>query len=344
MVNQHKNVSCLLAIESSCDETSCGIYLPKQQALYQEIYSQIQLHQTYGGVVPELASRSHLEKMYGIIERTLAKSGCRLQDVDAIAYTRGPGLVGPLLIGATYADALAFALQVPLIPVHHLEAHITIALHEYVGCQFPFLALIVSGGHTELVFAHALGQYTVLGATLDDAVGEAFDKCGKIMGLPYPAGPMVAQMADAYDQSSGIPVLPEPLKTSTTLDFSFSGLKSAFLRQWEQSKMYFEPSAFAYAIQSTIVTCLVRRVKQAFAQHPDCPLVVAGGVAANAALRKNLKQLAQDMQRSIYFPSVQYCTDNGGMIAYNAYLRLQAFGSDVIPKQKVQPRWPIETL
>ena len=335
---------CILAIESSCDETSAAVYCVDSGELFQEIYSQVALHRDYGGVVPELASRSHLEKMYGVVERALAKAGRQLSQVDAIAYTRGPGLVGPLLIGASYADALAFALKVPLIPIHHLEAHITVAMHEAPALQFPFIALLVSGGHTELIHAKALGNYAVLGATMDDAAGEAFDKSGKIMGLNYPAGPEIAKLAATVSADEDLPELPEPLKGKQTLDFSFSGLKTAFARQWAQNQTAFSPAAFAAAIENAIVKALVKRVEQAMALYPECPLVVAGGVAANQQLRRSIHAYAKQQQRDVYFPSMAYCTDNAGMIVHNAYLRLQCMDLPVKSQHKVQPRWPIESL
>ena len=248
----------LLAIESSCDETSAAVYCAQSQKIHQKIYSQIELHRAFGGVVPELASRSHLEKLYGVVESALTQAGCTLDEMDAIAYTRGPGLVGALLIGACYADALAYALSVPLVPVHHLEAHITVAMHEYKQLQFPFLALLVSGGHTELILAKSLGDYQVLGETMDDAAGEAFDKSGKVMGLNYPAGPEIAQLATKFTHGEPIPLLPEPLKGKPTLDFSFSGLKTAFSRAWQQHQATYSRPAFAWSIEQAIVNALCK--------------------------------------------------------------------------------------
>ena len=334
----------ILAIESSCDETSAAVYCAQTKTIQQKIYSQVELHRAYGGVVPEIASRSHLEKLYGVVEQALSQADCTLKDIDAIAYTRGPGLVGPLLIGACYADALAYALQVPLVPVHHLEAHITIALHEYQALQFPFLALLVSGGHTELILAESLGHYRILGSTMDDAAGEAFDKSGKIMGLNYPAGPEIAQLATTVDPQEPVPELPEPLKGKQTLDFSFSGLKTAFARAWQLHKNQYSLAAFAWAIEQAIVDALLKRVEQALDQHPDIPLVVAGGVAANRCLREKIKTCMTNRKQSAYFPSMQYCTDNAGMIVHNAYLRLTKLSKPEVPKQKVQPRWPIDSL
>ena len=334
---------CILAIESSCDETSAAVYLPARQQLFQEIYSQVALHADYGGVVPELASRSHLEKLYGVVESVLSQSSLTLGDVDAVAYTRGPGLVGPLLIGASYADALSLALDVPLLPVHHLEAHITIPMFAFSDLCFPFLALLVSGGHTELILAKDLGHYELLGSTMDDAAGEAFDKCGKVMGLDYPAGPKLAQLADAFVPGE-YPDLPTPLKGNPTLDFSFSGLKTAFARSWDLHHASYSSNAFAYAIQHAIVHHLTSRVKKVWSSYPEMPLVVAGGVAANQCLRTSLSDTAQSMQRQVYFPDLCYCTDNAGMIAHNAYLHWDRFGVWGSRAQRVRPRWPIETL
>ena len=334
----------ILAIESSCDETSAAVYDLHSRQLVQETYSQVDLHRIYGGVVPELASRSHLEKLYSVVNSALAKADVSLSMVDAVAYTRGPGLVGPLLIGSTYADALAFALGVPLIPVHHLEAHITVAMHELPALQFPFLALLVSGGHTELIYAKSLGSYEVLGETMDDAAGEAFDKCGKVMGLAYPAGPEIAKLADDYDASFGVPVLPEPLKGKSTLNFSFSGLKSAFARSWQNRSAKYSQPAYAYAIQSAIVASLLKRIKQVWPVYDDCPLVVAGGVAANQCLRRAVAQEADKRNAKVYVPSLDYCTDNAGMIAHNAALRIAQMGFPTVPDQKVQPRWLLGSL
>ena len=333
--------ACILAIESSCDETSAAVYCHAQSLLVQETHSQVAMHAEYGGVVPELAARSHLEKLYAVIEAALTKAKKSISSIDAIAYTRGPGLVGPLLIGASYADALSFALNKPLIPVHHLEAHITIPMHAFADLDFPFLALLVSGGHTELIYANDLGDYQLLGSTLDDAAGEAFDKCGKIMGIDYPAGPKLAEMADAF-QGTQLPDLPEPLKGRQTMDFSFSGLKTAFSRQFSLYHDRFERSAFACAVQQVIVNSLVTRLRYACQKVPDVPIVVAGGVAANRALRGAVRALCHSAGRHAYFPDLIYCTDNAAMVAHQAYLQWQRFG---LPSteldQKVAPRWPL---
>lgn len=335
--------STILAIESSCDETSAAIYCPGSHLLVQETYSQIALHAEYGGVVPELAARSHLEKLYSVIDIALSRADQTLDMIDAIAYTRGPGLVGPLLIGASYADALSFARHIPLLPVHHLEAHITISLHTFSDLKFPFIALLVSGGHTELILAKDLGDYVLLGSTMDDAAGEAFDKCGKMMGIDYPAGPKLASIADAYT-GKAFPVLPTPLKHRKTLDFSFSGLKTAFSRALELERGRYPDGAFAYAIQKTIVDALVTRLALACEQIADIPIVVAGGVAANAALRQSVHALTSRLGRQCYFPDLAYCTDNAAMIAHNAYLHWQRFGVPSRPQHMVQPRWPIDSL
>jgi N6-L-threonylcarbamoyladenine synthase len=339
-MSQFRPNCTILAIESSCDETSAAIYAPERRLLVQETYTQIALHAQYGGVVPELAARSHLEKLYSVVEHALSRAELTLDRVDAIAYTRGPGLVGPLLIGASYADALSYARQLPLLPVHHLEAHITIPLHAFSDLDFPFIALLVSGGHTELIYARDLGQYELLGSTLDDAAGEAFDKCGKMLGIDYPAGPQLAANADAYTGNT-LPVLPTPLKHRKTLDFSFSGLKTAFSRLLDSQRGHFSDDAFACAVQKTIVDALVTRLALACDQITDVPIVVAGGVAANSALRRAVDDLATRLGRRCYFPDIAYCTDNAAMIAHNAYLRWQRFGVPPRPDHMVQPRWPI---
>lgn len=330
----------ILAIESSCDETSAAVYCPEKQLLVQETYSQIALHAEYGGVVPELAARSHLEKLYEVVDRALALANCSMNQVDAVAYTRGPGLVGPLLTGASYADALSYANNVPLLPVHHLEAHITIPLHAFHDLNFPFLALLVSGGHTELIHAKDLGQYELLGSTMDDAAGEAFDKCGKMLGIDYPAGPTLAARADAYTGTE-MPVLPTPLKHRKTLEFSFSGLKTAFSRALEVGHERYPADAFACAVQNTIVDSLISRLSFACEMIQEIPIVVAGGVAANSALRQSVHALCDRLNRRCYFPELSYCTDNAAMIAHNAYLHWCRFGQSSRPEHMVQPRWPI---
>jgi N6-L-threonylcarbamoyladenine synthase len=333
----------VLGIESSCDETGIAIYCQEQGLVANALYSQIAQHQIYGGVVPELASRDHIRKLIPLLKQALQEANLTLSDIDGIAYTAGPGLIGALLVGASFAKSLAFSTQKPAIAVHHLEAHLLVAQMESPKIQFPFLALLVSGGHTQLIWAKQLGEYELLGETIDDAAGEAFDKTAKIMGLPYPGGKALSELAtiEAFQQSNLKP-FPRPLLDRQNFDFSFSGLKTHCLYAWEKStKDILSKQAIAYAFQTAVIETLVEKCRRAVLHTGASQLIVAGGVAANKYLREHIKEKIKPETCEIFFPSQQFCTDNGAMIAYTGlqYLKAQKLDSDIAIR--VHPRWPL---
>lgn len=334
----------VLGIESSCDETGVAIFDSEQGLLADALYSQIPLHQMYGGVVPELASRDHIKRLIPLVNSVLAQAQLDKSQLDAIAYTAGPGLSGALLTGACFAKSLAFGLAIPAIGVHHLEAHILAAQLENPQLQFPFLALLVSGGHTQLIVAKELGHYELLGDTLDDAVGEAFDKTAKLMGLPYPGGAALAALADAYEPSvsSKLAAFPRPMTDRPGLDFSFSGLKTHALTVWKNSTQNDEAKqAIAYAFQQAIIDTLYIKCKRAIEACQLQRLVVAGGVGANGSLRLKLKQLMSAFGGEVYFPKMAFCTDNGAMIAYAGCQHLLQGRQDASLTIDVKARWPL---
>ncbi len=334
----------VLGIESSCDETGLAIYCSKDGLLAQALHSQISLHQKFGGVVPELASRNHIEYLIPLLDEVLLKANLQKQDIDAIAYTAGPGLIGALLTGACFAKSLAFALNVPAIAVHHLEAHILVAQLEAPSLQFPFLSLLVSGGHTLLLKAEALGKYALLGDTLDDAVGEAFDKTAKLMGLAYPGGKQLAMLADSASGNNytHFPPFPRPMTDRPGLDFSFSGLKTHALNCWHNSNKDAEAKiGIAKEFQEAIIDTLLIKCKRAVQATKAKQLVIAGGVSANSALREKLKINMQKLNVETFFPSLNYCTDNGVMIAYTGCLYLLSGKRDSNLAIQVKARWPI---
>ena len=337
----------ILGIESSCDETGVALVeaaaqgTPRLRA--QALHSQIDMHQAYGGVVPELASRDHIRRVLPLTRQVLAQAGASLQDVDFIAYTRGPGLAGALLVGAGVASALAAALQRPAIGVHHLEGHLLSPFLSADPPAFPFVALLVSGGHTQLMRVDDVGVYELLGETIDDAAGEAFDKSAKLLGLGYPGGPALARMAAFGDPS--VFALPRPLLHSGDLDFSFAGLKTAVRTQvlklgniCEQDK-----ANLAAATQQAIVDVLVRKSLQALRDTGCTRLVVAGGVGANTQLRERLNAECAKRQLRVHYPELALCTDNGAMIALAAAMRLQRGRIDATTDYafSVLPRWPL---
>ena len=332
-----------LGIESSCDETGIALYDSAAGLLSHALHSQVAMHAEYGGVVPELASRDHIRRIVPLLREALARAGRQLSDVDAIAYTRGPGLAGALLVGCAFAEALAVALDKPTIPVHHLEGHLLSPLLSADPPAFPFVALLVSGGHTQLMRVTGVGAYELLGETVDDAAGEAFDKSAKLLGLPYPGGALLSKLAE--QGSLGVYQLPRPMLHSGDLDFSFSGLKTAVLtlvrHQGAVLTEEFRANA-ARAFQEAIVEVLVRKSLQAMKQTGLKQLVVAGGVGANRQLRSTLDQEARRKRFRVYYPELEFCTDNGAMIALAGCLRLQA---GTPGKQAgafaVQPRWPL---
>ena len=331
----------VLGIESSCDETGIAIYDDKLGLMAHALYTQIETHKHFGGVVPELASRDHVKYIVPLINSALAEANTTKLELDAIAYTAGPGLIGALLAGASFAKSFAFGLNIPALAINHLEAHILVAKLENPKLDFPFVALLVSGGHTQLIKATALGQYELLGETLDDAVGEAFDKTAKLMGLPYPGGAELALCAESCKEDN-LPYLPRPMLDRPGLDFSFSGLKTHALNLWNKSeKDLLNRSIIAKAFQNAVVDVLIEKCKRAILQL-GCPqLVVAGGVSANRALRGALIKLMDELPGEVYFPALKYCTDNGAMIAYTGCLHLLNKSRDKSLAINVKARWPL---
>ncbi|HZP65473.1 MAG TPA: tRNA (adenosine(37)-N6)-threonylcarbamoyltransferase complex transferase subunit TsaD [Rudaea sp.] len=332
----------VLGVETSCDETGVAVFDRDRGLLAHALYSQIAMHNAYGGVVPELASRDHVRKLLPMIRQTLAGAGLRVDELRGIAYTAGPGLIGALLVGASCARALAWALDVPAIGVHHMEGHLLAPLLEADPPEPPFVALLVSGGHSMLVEVAAIGRYRLLGDTLDDAAGEAFDKTAKLMGLPYPGGPALARLAE-----SGTPDrfrFARPMTDRPGLDFSFSGLKTQVLLAYQAHAH--EPAAkadIARAFEDAIVETLLIKCRRALAETGTHRLVIAGGVGANRKLRAQLAAAAERDGFRVYFPRLEFCTDNGAMIALAGALRLGA-GLHDGAEIKVAPRWDLETL
>ena len=335
----------VLAVESSCDETAVAIYDSVSRKMTDKVYSQADLHAVYGGVVPELAARNHQEKIGVICQDVCQKAEVDLDQIDLFAYTKGPGLVGPLLIGCAFTKGLAIACDKPVMTVHHLEAHLCIAAYEQPALNYPFIGLLVSGGHTAIILAKSLGSYELLGETLDDAAGEAFDTGAKILGLSYPGGPEIARAAAQVEPNTALPILPIPMRKNKGLDFSFSGLKTAFHQQWQKEQNKKEMlGCYAKALESTIAEALADKVKRAMARYPGLDWVVAGGVAANKVLRSTLARLAQNHDCALPYPSLHYCTDNAAMIAYTAYKYYDEGLQREVCAKDVLPRWPIDQL
>lgn len=336
----------VLGIETSCDETGIALYDSEQGLLGHQIYSQIAVHAEYGGVVPELASRDHIRKSLPLIKEVLADSELSLADLDGVAYTSGPGLVGALLVGACVGRSLAWALDIPAIGVHHMEGHLLAPMLEEDKPEFPFIALLVSGGHTQLVKVEGVGQYEVLGESLDDAAGEAFDKAAKMMGLPYPGGPALSQLAAQGDEKRF--VFPRPMTDRPGLDFSFSGLKTkvrtTILELAVDGVLAEQDKAdIAACFQAAVVDTLVLKCKRALKQHQVKRIVIAGGVGANQRLRRQLKSAVEKLGGQAYYPRSEFCTDNGAMIAYAGWQRLKA-GQQQSLEVAVTPRWPMTEL
>lgn len=332
----------VLGIESSCDETGVAIYDADKGLLADALYSQILTHRAYGGVVPELASRDHIRHLVPLLDQALAQASLSRHDLDAVAYTAGPGLIGALLTGSCFAKSLAYALNIPMLAIHHLEAHVLAAKLDCHDLKFPFVALLVSGGHTQLILARDLGQYELLGETIDDAVGEAFDKTAKVMGIAYPGGAELALLAD--DCPKDIPLLarfPRPMLDRPGLDFSFSGLKTHALYAWKKSAQdNLARQQIALAFQQAVVETLSIKCQRALEQTSCSRLVIAGGVGANRALRQRLQELVHQMGAQLYFPRPAFCTDNGAMIAHAGYLYLSKGLSDQTLAIDVRARWP----
>jgi N6-L-threonylcarbamoyladenine synthase len=336
----------VLGIETSCDETGVAVYDTDRPGadglLAHAVYSQIALHAQYGGVVPELASRDHVRKLLPLVRQTLAEAGLSTADLDGVAYTAGPGLVGALLVGAGVARALAWGLDLPAIGVHHMEGHLLAPLLEDPDLAPPFVALLVSGGHTQLVAVEAIGSYRLLGETLDDAAGEAFDKTAKLMGLPYPGGPQLAKLAE--DGTPGKYRFSRPMTDRPGLDFSFSGLKTQVLLAWRDSDQSDATRAdIARGFEDAVVDTLAIKCGRALDAAGCDTLVVAGGVGANRRLREKLAAMAQRRGGRVCFPRPALCTDNGAMIAFAGALRLQA-GQRADAAVRVVPRWDMASL
>lgn len=336
----------VLGLETSCDETGVALYDSERGLLADALFSQIDLHRAYGGVVPELASRDHVKRMLPLIRQVLDEAGCVASDIDAIAYTAGPGLVGALLVGASCAQALAFAWDVPAIGVHHMEGHLLATMLEETAPAFPFVALLVSGGHTQLVRVDGIGEYQLLGESLDDAAGEAFDKTAKLMGLRYPGGPEIARLAERG--TPGRFVFPRPMTDRPGLDFSFSGLKTFTLNTWQQCCANGDDSEqtrcdVALAFQQAVVETLTIKCRRALKQTGLNSLVIAGGVSANKALRLSLEDMLAALKGKVFYARPAFCTDNGAMIAYAGCQRLLA-GQHEGLAITVQARWPMEQL
>ncbi|HHA1920424.1 TPA: tRNA (adenosine(37)-N6)-threonylcarbamoyltransferase complex transferase subunit TsaD [Enterobacter ludwigii] len=332
----------VLGIETSCDETGIAIYDDEKGLLANQLYSQVKLHADYGGVVPELASRDHVRKTVPLIQAALKEAGLSSTDIGAVAYTAGPGLVGALLVGATVGRSLAFAWDVPAIPVHHMEGHLLAPMLEDNPPAFPFVALLVSGGHTQLISVTGIGKYELLGESIDDAAGEAFDKTAKLLGLDYPGGPMLSKMAS--QGTEGRFVFPRPMTDRPGLDFSFSGLKTFAANTIRNNDDGEQTRAdIARAFEDAVVDTLMIKCKRALEKTGFKRLVMAGGVSANRTLRAKLAQMMQKRGGEVFYARPEFCTDNGAMIAYAGMVRLNA-GATADLSVSVRPRWPLAEL
>ena len=337
----------ILGIETSCDETGVAIYDEEKGLIANQLHTQIALHADYGGVVPELASRDHIRKLAPLLQAALQEANLTAKDIDGVAYTCGPGLVGALLVGSTVARSLAYAWNVPAIGIHHMEGHLLAPMLEENPPHFPFVALLVSGGHTQLVRVDGVGRYELLGESIDDAAGEAFDKTAKLLGLDYPGGAALARLA-----SNGTPnrfAFPRPMTDRPGLNFSFSGLKTFAANTLhqvmkEEGELTEQSKAdIAYAFQEAVVDTLAIKCKRALKQTGLKRLVIAGGVSANKQLRQTLAELMQQLDGEVFYPQPQFCTDNGAMIAYAGFLRLKP-GQQQDLAIEVRPRWAMTEL
>lgn len=337
----------ILGIETSCDETGVAIYDEAKGLVANQLYSQIEMHADYGGVVPELASRDHIRKTLPLIQEALKEANLTASDIDGVAYTAGPGLVGALLVGSTIARSLAYAWNVPALGVHHMEGHLLAPMLEENAPEFPFVALLVSGGHTQLVDVKNVGEYELLGESIDDAAGEAFDKTAKLLGLDYPGGAALAKLAE-----TGTPnrfTFPRPMTDRPGLDFSFSGLKTFAANTInanlnEKGELDQQTRCdIAYAFQQAVIETLLIKCRRALQQTGYKRLVIAGGVSANKQLRHDLAELMKQIGGEVFYPRPQFCTDNGAMIAYAGFLRLKN-GEQTDLSVSVKPRWPMVEL
>jgi N6-L-threonylcarbamoyladenine synthase len=333
----------VLGIETSCDETGVAIYDGEHGLLIHDVYTQSAMHEVHGGVVPELASRDHIKRLAAITKSLLRNAKLSPQLLSGIAYTAGPGLIGALLVGASFARSMAWSLNIPAVAIHHMEGHLLAPMLESPAPSFPFLALLVSGGHTQLVSVKSLGDYEIIGDTLDDAVGEAFDKTAKLLGLGYPGGAALANLAKQGDPQRF--QFSRPMTDRPGLDFSFSGLKTQVLKTYRQFAIINEnlKADIASAFQLAVIETLVIKCKRALLHYPSKQLVVAGGVSANHLLREKLAQLMNKLGGQVFFPRPEFSTDNGAMIAYAGYLRLKQGRQDDL-QIKAHARWDMQTI
>ncbi|WP_089400892.1 tRNA (adenosine(37)-N6)-threonylcarbamoyltransferase complex transferase subunit TsaD [Noviherbaspirillum humi] len=337
----------VLGVESSCDETGLALHDSERGLLAHALHSQVAMHEEYGGVVPELASRDHIRRAIPLLNQVLTQAGISRGDIDAIAYTQGPGLAGALLVGASIACGLGLALDRPVLGVHHLEGHLLSPLLSRTPPEFPFVALLISGGHTQLMRVDGVGSYALLGETLDDAAGEAFDKSAKLLGLGYPGGPAISRLAEFGDP--GAFKLPRPMLHSKDLNFSFSGLKTAVLTLVKNQTTNIceqDKANIARAFVDAIVDVLVAKCLTALKETGLKRLVIAGGVGANRQLREALNEAARKRRFDVYYPELEFCTDNGAMIAFAGAMRLQRDPQAATKDYgfNVRPRWPLEEL
>jgi N6-L-threonylcarbamoyladenine synthase len=332
----------VLGIETSCDETGVAIYDGELGLMSHALYSQAHIHAEYGGVVPEIASRDHVRKLLPLLNECLHAAHCQRDDIDGVAYTAGPGLIGALLVGASAGRAIAQALDVPAVAVHHMEGHLLAPLLERDPPEFPFVALLVSGGHSMLVEVRKIGEYRVLGETLDDAAGEAFDKTAKLLGLGYPGGPVLARAAESGDPDKYR--FPRPMTDRPGLEFSFSGLKTHTRNLWNKHGSEENARAdIAAGFQKAVVETMVIKCRRAMQQTRCGQLVIAGGVGANQELRETLSRAGRKYGWGVSYPRIEFCTDNGAMIALAGYYRLLA-GESEAKIIRARPRWPLDEL
>lgn len=332
----------VLGLESSCDETGVALFDSKKGLVAHNLYSQTEIHRDYGGVVPELASRDHIKKLLPMIDQTITEAGLAATDIDGVAYTAGPGLVGALLVGAAVGRSLAWGWGVPAVAVHHMEGHLLAPMLEHPAPAFPFVALLVSGGHTFLVRVDGIGRYQILGESVDDAAGEAFDKTAKLLGLDYPGGPALAALAEKGNKEAYR--FPRPMTNRPGLDFSFSGLKTFAMNTYHSSDGSDQAKAdIALAFQDAVVDTLLIKCRRAIQSTNLKRLVIAGGVSANTRLREKLAAMVSQHQAELFFPRPAFCTDNGAMIAYAGYCRLNAGESESLAFN-ARARWPIDSL
>ena len=332
----------VLGIETSCDETGLAIYDSKKGLIADEVFSQIDIHKEYGGVVPELASRDHADRKLPLLKKILRDSGKGLDDIDLIAYTAGPGLKGCLLVGSTFARSLAYIIDKPIISINHIEAHLLAPIMEYSDLSFPFFGLLISGGHTMIVDAKDIGMYEIMGETLDDAVGEAFDKTAKLIGLDYPGGPLIEKLAK--EGNGGSYKFPRPILNQPNCDFSFSGLKTHIMLTWKSSgKTDQVRKDIALELQNAVCDCLVGKLKRAHQEKGYSSIVISGGVSANQFIRNKIDNFADSINVKAFYPTKKFCTDNGAMIAYAGYKKYEA-GQIYDLQGEVKPRWPLDQL